>query len=72
MAEVGEEHGGEAEAGEDGDVDLGVSEEPEEMEPEERAAVPAFVHDAVDEVPCGEEEAGVGVAVAEEEEDGGE
>ncbi len=31
MAEVGQHHGGEAHAGEDGDVDLGVSEEPEEM-----------------------------------------
>ena len=40
-AEVGEEHRGEAHAGEDGDVDLGVSEEPEEMEPEEGAAVAA-------------------------------
>ena len=59
VAEVGEEHGGEAEAGEDGDVDLGVSEEPEEMEPEERAAVAAVVEDAVDEVAGGEEEAGV-------------
>ena len=41
VAEVGQQHGGEAQAGEDGDVDLGVSEEPEEMEPEERAAVAA-------------------------------
>ena len=41
VAEVGQQHRGEAEAGEDGDVDLGVSEEPEEMEPEERAAVAA-------------------------------
>src|ERR1700733_6268270 len=74
VAEVGEEHRGEAKAGEDGDVDLGVSEEPEEMEPEERAAIAAAVEDVVDEV-CvyhktgGEEEAGVGVAIAEEEKD---
>ncbi len=72
VAEVGQQHGGEAEAGKDGDVDLGVSEEPEEMEPEERAAVAAFVDDAVDEVAGGEEEAGSSVAVAEEEKDGGE
>ena len=73
VAEVREEHGGEAEAGEDGDVDLGMSEEPEEMEPEERAAVRRRgVEDAVDEVAGGEEEAGSGVAVAEEEQDGGE
>src|SRR6266436_3896534 len=50
-----------AEAGEDGDVDLGVSEEPEEMEPEEGAAVAAAVEDSADEVAGGEEEAGVGV-----------
>ena len=32
--EVGEHHRREAHAGQDGDVDLRVSEEPEEMEPE--------------------------------------
>ncbi len=69
VAEVCEEHGREAEAGEYGDVDLRVSEEPEEMEPEERAAVASVVDYAVDEVAGGEEEAGVSVAVAEEEED---
>jgi hypothetical protein len=51
VAEVGEDHGGEAHAGEDGDVDLGMAEEPEEMEPEEGAAVAAMLEeDAVDEV----------------------
>ena len=41
VAEVGQQHRGEAEAGEDGDVDLGMSEEPEEMQPEQRGAVAA-------------------------------
>ena len=66
VAEVCQEHGGEAHAGEDGDVDLGVSEEPEEVKPEKGAAVAAVVKDAVDEVASGEEEAGAGVAVAKE------
>jgi hypothetical protein len=66
VREVREQHGGEAHAGEDGDVDFGVSEEPEEMKPEERAAVGAFVEDSVDEVSGGKEEAGACVAIAEE------
>src|SRR6266851_4571337 len=76
MAEVRNEHRGEAHAGEDGDVKLGVPEEPEEMEPEERAAGAAVriggVKDTVDQVSCGEEEAGSGVAIGEEEEKRGE
>ena len=73
VGEVGDDHGGEAHAGEDGDVDLRVAEEPEEMEPEERGAVAAVLEeDAVDEVLRGEEEGRVEVAVAEEEEESGE
>jgi hypothetical protein len=53
------------------EVNLGVSEEPEEMEPEEGAAVAPLVDYAVDEVSGGEEETGAGVAVAEKEQDGG-
>ena len=71
--EVRQQHRGEAHAGKDGDVDLGVSEEPEEMQPEQRGTV-AFigVKDAVDEVARGEVEAGAGVAVAEEQQERGE
>ena len=72
VTEVGQQHGGEAHAGEDGDIDLGVSEEPEEMEPEEGAAVAVGVEGSVDEVSGGKEEAGAGVAVAEEEQEGSE
>ena len=43
VGEVCQQHRGQAHAGEDGDVDLGVSEEPEEMEPEEWAAVASCV-----------------------------
>jgi len=71
VAEVGQEHRGEAKAGEDGDVDLGVSEEPEEMEPEQGAAIAAAVEDVIDEVSGGEEEAGVGVAIAQQKQNCG-
>jgi len=73
VGEVGEDHGGETHAGEDGDVDLGMAEEPEEMEPEEGRAVAAMLEeDAVDQVLCGKEEAAVKVSVAEEEKECGE
>jgi hypothetical protein len=49
-----------------------MSEEPEEMEPEKGTAVAALVQDVVDEIYGGEEEAGVGVAIAEEKQDCGE
>ena len=74
-AEVGEHHGGKSEAGEDGDVDLGVSEEPEEMKPEERAAVAGMsggVDDSADGITGRDEEGCAGVAVAEEKQQGGE
>src|SRR5579871_3464439 len=72
VAKVGEEHRGEAHAGEDGNVDLGVSEEPEEMEPKERGAVAFGMEDSVDEVAGWEEEAGSGVSIAEEHQERGE
>ena len=71
-AEVAEEHGGEAHAGQDSDVDLRVAEKPEEMEPEERAAVAGGVEGSIDKIAEREEEAGAGVAVEEEEGERGE
>ena len=68
-AEVGKDHGSEAHAGKDGDVDLGVSEEPEEMQPEERRAVAGEaggVDDSADEIAGGDEKAGAEMAIAEE------
>ena len=69
-AEVAKNHGGEAHAGKDGDVDLWMSEEPEEMQPEERASIPGamawIMQNSVGEVAGGDEEAGAGVTVTEE------
>ena len=64
VAEVCQEHRCKAHTGKDGDVDLGMSKEPEEMEPEERASVAFCVKNSVDEVSSGKEEAGSSVAVA--------
>jgi hypothetical protein len=72
MAEVCQQHRGESHAWEDSDVDLRVSEEPEEMEPKERASVAFCMKNSVDEVSGGKEEAGSGMTIAEEEKQGGE
>ena len=70
--EVGEEGSGESHAGQDGDVDLGMSEEPEEMQPEERRAVAVADDVAVDQIAGGDKEARAEMAIGEEQHERGE
>src|SRR5436309_2518675 len=71
MAEIRKHHGGEPHARQNGDVDLRMAEEPEEMQPKQWRAVArpsSRMKDAIDEVSRGKKEARSGVAIAEEQE----
>ena len=62
--EVGQQHRHQPHPRQNGDVDLGMSEEPEEVQPQQRGTIAAAgMQGSVDQVACGEEEAGVGMPV---------
>ena len=70
--EVGEEGGRESHARQDDDVDLGMAEEPEEMQPEHGRAGAARLRNAIDDDAGWEKKARAEVAVGEEHGGGGE
>ena len=66
-AERRQQHGRETHARQDGNVDLRMAKEPEEVEPEQRRAVAAAVEYPVHEIARRDKETRAGVAVAEEQ-----
>ena len=64
--EIGEQRRGESHAGEDGDVDLGMAEEPEEMQPEHGEPEPSRWRDAVDDFAGGRKKLVPKMAIGEE------